>query len=62
MRTWDTNGEPIELPSDWKDLKLAARLEVKGVWLSSSMLGVSLDATDVMLCETNEEATCPFHF
>ena len=30
VRTWDSNGGPDELPSDWKDLKLVARLEVRG--------------------------------
>ena len=60
--TWSKDGEPLELPSDWKGLKFTVRLEVRGVWLSSYMLGLSLDATDVMICESNEEASCPFHF
>ena len=30
VRTWDSAGGAVELPSDWKDLKVAARLEVKG--------------------------------
>ena len=62
VRTWDSNGGIVELPSGWKDLKVAAHIEVKGVWLSSSMLGVPLYATDVMLFETNGQAHCPFGF
>ena len=63
VRTWDSNGGAVELPSDWKDLKVAARLEVKGgVLLSSSMIGLSIDATDIMLCEMNEQVLCPFGF
>ena len=62
VRTWDSNSELVELPSDWKDLMVAAHVEIKGVWLSSSMLGMSLEATDVMLFDTNGSAECPFDF
>ena len=41
-------------------MKAAVCVTAKTVWLSSSMLGVTLDATDVLICENDVQPVCPF--
>ena len=44
---------------NWTNKKVAVCVTAKTAWLSSSMLGVTLDATDVLVCENDVQPVCP---
>ena len=60
VKVWNKDQELTEMPKTWTNMKVAVCVTAKTVWLSSSMLGVTLDATDVLICENEIVATCPF--
>ncbi len=60
VRVWSKDQELTEMPKSWKNIKVAVCVTAKTVWLSSSMLGVTLDATDVLICENDVQPVCPF--
>ena len=62
VRAWNQNGELVDLPDDLKNMKVAIKLRAKGVWMSSSMCGLTLDVTDIQICDqaASVDMTCPF--
>lgn len=60
LRAWNEDKEPIELPSEWKDLKVCAAITIKSMYFASNMFGVVLETTDVMLCTKEVMGVCPF--
>ena len=60
VKVWNKDQELTEMPKNWKNMKVAVCVTAKTVWLSSSMLGVTLDATDVLICENDVQPVCPF--
>ena len=60
LRVWNEDKEPMELPSEWKDLKVCAAIAINSMYFASNMFGVVLEATDVMLCSADAMDVCPF--
>jgi hypothetical protein len=63
VRTWNQNGELVDLPHDFKNMNVALELKKKGVWICSSKCGLTLDVTDIQICDQSHDtvdATCPF--
>ena len=63
MRVWNQNGELVDIPDDFKNMHVALKLKARGVWISSSMCGLTLDVTDIQICDQSscvEDATRPF--
>ena len=60
VKVWNKDQQLTEKPKTWKIMRVAICVTAKTVWLSSSMLGVTLDATDVLICENEIVDACPF--
>ena len=60
VRLWNEDKEQVELPSEWKDLKVCVAITIKSLYFASNMFGVVLEATDVMLCTKDAMDVCPF--
>ena len=60
VKVWNKNQEITEIPKSWKNMRVAVCVTAKTVWINSSMLGVTLDATDVLICENDVQPECPF--
>ena len=60
VKVWNKDHEITEIPKTWKNMRVAVCVTAKTVWINSSMLGVTLDATDVLICENDVQPVCPF--
>ena len=63
VNVWNSCGEVVpheERPQLWRNLKVAARISIRSVWLSSNMIGVSLQAEDLLLVEQETAPVFPF--
>ena len=57
---WSTEGERIDLPTSFKNLKIAVEVGIRSVWCTSSMWGLIYQTENLMICESEMEPVCPF--
>jgi hypothetical protein len=58
VRCWDTQSMRIDMPEDLRYVEITPRITISHLWVMNKEFGWVFQATDLMLCES--EQICPF--
>ena len=58
LRCWTNNGEPREIPNDWRGIEAVPLVRVVGIYIQGKEFGVIIETTDLKITET--QTSCPF--
>ena len=60
VNIWNEEGALIDLPSSFRNSKVVAEVSLRSLWFASNLVGVSLQADNLMICSQEAELVCPF--
>jgi len=59
VKVWSPNGEQRDLPKDWRDTDLKARLHVSHLWVMGAACGIVCNCTDLLI-QSESSGAFPF--
>ena len=60
VQVWSSLGDPIAIPEEFRNLRVAAQVHLKSLWLTSSMIGLQWETQNIMLVQAEARQECPF--
>ena len=60
VKCWLPNGQAETLPENMAGFAVSAHIHVRGIWLSSSGMGLQLECSDLLLVTTQDAQVSPW--
>ena len=60
VKCWLPNGQTETLPENMAGFAVSAHIHVRGIWLSSSGIGLQLECSDVLIVNTQDSQVSPW--
>ena len=60
VRVWNRGGLSREMPENWQDLHVQAKVVLKSLWIQGRNWGLTFEVTDALVATENAPVECPF--